>query len=1198
MNQNITGNELQLYKSFYTTYPDAILVLQDGVIIVCNELAQALFQVDDKQELTNKTLSDFALNDSQNEVESLELEHHLNKCLLEGKDTFEWKFLNRKGEKVDVKVFLSKIVIDEKTLIQVILRNIENNSIKKQEQELKAITDALDRSAIISIADTEGKIIKVNEEFCRISQYSEKELLGQDHRIVNSAYHPKEFWQEMWQAVTRGKTWRADVRNKAKDGSFYWVDTVINPILNTNNKITSYLSIRYLITDRKKQELEIQVNQEQLQTTEEELRQNLEELETQRDYIQEINKQIKIKSEVVERNSQALLELNKSKEIYAGNLDVAFELITKKVAQTLNIERVGIWQYDTTNEVKIICQKQYETTKDGYVFSQNAEVKQEDTPKYFADILTEKNIVADFAPNHPALIEFVDNYLIPLQINSMLDVPYFIDGKLAGVICCETQRQYKNWTDEDIAFVKGISDSITITIKTQHQLEEQEKVRQNEKLLYQFLNNIPIGVNIFSKSGDIFFVNDITKQMFGHDIEEKATLYNKNATAVQTKLAGTNEDYPKDKFPHVRALKGEFTRIEDLEVVQDSKRTLVEAHGAPIYSEKGEIEFAISVFQDITERKEKELEIKKKNEELATTEEELRQNLEELQTTQEALLVTQLEQEKLVSIIKNVDAFVAIADLKGKIEFLNERGKQLSGFFEDYKGRFISDFHTEESAKIAKEVIIPTVMKEGVWRGEHRLQNHVTKKAIDTLANIFIIRDPNTKQPIALATVQLDITDQKDLERSIQDQNQRLQASEEELRQNMEELEATQEAMREKQTLIEESKIALEKQNQKLLANESILKKTFEKMKLQEAQLKDSLGSVQAQEEELRQNMEELEATQEAMLQKQKLVEEAKISLEKQNQKLASNEAVLKKAFEKMKVQDLKLRESLDALQTQEEELRQNMEELQTTQEVLAYQKDILELSNRQITKSISYAETIQKAILPSKKLIKEVLPESFVIYKPKDIVSGDFYWLSQHNNKTLIGVIDCTGHGVPGAFMSLVASNILSEIINQKGILQPNLILNELHKGVVKKLNQKEGANNDGMDLTLCLVEKTRDNQTQLTFAGVKQNLYIVRNKELIELKGNRGSIGGGKRDDQRNYTQEEIILQKNDAVFLATDGYADQADKDRKSFSKKSFRELLIEVGCLSAKEQMKILEQRLAQHQKEIEQRDDITVLGFKI
>jgi serine phosphatase RsbU (regulator of sigma subunit) len=318
--------------------------------------------------------------------------------------------------------------------------------------------------------------------------------------------------------------------------------------------------------------------------------------------------------------------------------------------------------------------------------------------------------------------------------------------------------------------------------------------------------------------------------------------------------------------------------------------------------------------------------------------------------------------------------------------------------------------------------------------------------------------------------------------------------------------------------------------------------------------------------------------------------------------KLASNEAVLKKALDKMRTQDMRLKESFDALQTQEEELRQNMEELQTTQEILAYQKDILEISNRQITKSISYAQTIQRSILPSKTLIKQALPENFVIYKPKDIVSGDFYWLSKHVDKTvektLIGVIDCTGHGVPGAFMSLVASNILSEIINQKGILEPHLILEELHRGVVKKLNQKEGANNDGMDLTLCLLEEISDNQTQLTFAGVKQNLYIVRNQELIELKGNRHSIGGGNRDLNRSYKQENITLQKNDSIFLATDGYADQANEERKSFSKKNFRDLLLEIGELSVNEQKRILESRLAQHQKITEQRDDITVFGFKI
>jgi serine phosphatase RsbU (regulator of sigma subunit) len=135
-------------------------------------------------------------------------------------------------------------------------------------------------------------------------------------------------------------------------------------------------------------------------------------------------------------------------------------------------------------------------------------------------------------------------------------------------------------------------------------------------------------------------------------------------------------------------------------------------------------------------------------------------------------------------------------------------------------------------------------------------------------------------------------------------------------------------------------------------------------------------------------------------------------------------------------------------------------------------------------------------------------------------------------------------------------------------------------------------------MDLTLCLLEEISNNQTQLTFGGVKQNLYIVRDEELIELKGNRRSIGGGKRDDERNYMQESIVLQKNDAVFLATDGYADQANEERKSFSKKNFRELMLEVAHLSAKEQMKIFETRLAQHQKATEQRDDITVFGFKI
>ncbi len=142
------------------------------------------------------------------------------------------------------------------------------------QNQLQSLIDALDRSAIVSIADKEGKITKINDEFCRISKYTEKELLGKDHKIVNSAHHPKEFWKKMWRDISRGKTWRAEVKNKAKDGSFYWVDTVINPMFDENKKITSYLSIRYLITDKKEQEFEIQQKHKQLQTTQKELKES------------------------------------------------------------------------------------------------------------------------------------------------------------------------------------------------------------------------------------------------------------------------------------------------------------------------------------------------------------------------------------------------------------------------------------------------------------------------------------------------------------------------------------------------------------------------------------------------------------------------------------------------------------------------------------------------------------------------------------------------------------------------------------------------------------------------------------------------------------------------------------------------------------------------------------------------------------
>ncbi|PWJ39240.1 SpoIIE family protein phosphatase [Sediminitomix flava] len=274
---------------------------------------------------------------------------------------------------------------------------------------------------------------------------------------------------------------------------------------------------------------------------------------------------------------------------------------------------------------------------------------------------------------------------------------------------------------------------------------------------------------------------------------------------------------------------------------------------------------------------------------------------------------------------------------------------------------------------------------------------------------------------------------------------------------------------------------------------------------------------------------------------------------------------------------------------------------------VKAMQKE-LEETNQELKhqheskiKSIRYAETIQRSILPSKKISESMFPENFILYKPKDIVSGDFYWMSEHKDgKKLVGVIDCTGHGVPGAFVSMVGNNILSEIIYQKGILDPAEILDRLDKGLVKALQQEDGINDDGMDIGLCLVESIDNGQTKVTYSGSKNTSYFHTKNELQELKGDRRAIGGIKRSQKatKQFTNHEVLLEKGDMLYLTTDGFQDQHNGERDKLGSVKFKQLLDYSSKLEPCEQRGLLEAALAKHQAEEYQRDDITILGIRI
>ncbi|WP_299463484.1 7TM diverse intracellular signaling domain-containing protein [uncultured Microscilla sp.] len=263
-----------------------------------------------------------------------------------------------------------------------------------------------------------------------------------------------------------------------------------------------------------------------------------------------------------------------------------------------------------------------------------------------------------------------------------------------------------------------------------------------------------------------------------------------------------------------------------------------------------------------------------------------------------------------------------------------------------------------------------------------------------------------------------------------------------------------------------------------------------------------------------------------------------------------------------------------------------------------------IEIKNTKITDSIRYAKTIQRAILPNTDKLCQAFNNYFLVYLPKDIVSGDFYWLRHfaEEQKTFIVVGDCTGHGVPAAFMSLIGTATLNEIVNQKKIDDPADILVHLHESIRVSLHQADGKNEDGIDLGLCLIEHDPENakQRKVTYAGAKRNLLCVINntQELIEVKGDRKSVGGMQREEKRVFTNHVLNLNTGDTLYLTSDGYTDQNGEQKKKYGKLKFLQTLTELSLLSLSEQRQELLQELKEHQGNVSQRDDITILGVRL
>jgi len=347
----------------------------------------------------------------------------------------------------------------------------------------------------------------------------------------------------------------------------------------------------------------------------------------------------------------------------------------------------------------------------------------------------------------------------------------------------------------------------------------------------------------------------------------------------------------------------------------------------------------------------------------------------------------------------------------------------------------------------------------------------------------------------------------------------------------------------------------------------------------------------------------------------EKTIEVQNVTLENANEELNTINNELKAKNDEINLQKTIIEDQHRHVQQQNEELQTINDQLSQKNEEITLQKTIIEdqhefvktqneqitEQNEQITSSIQYASRIQEALLPPEQLLNEVFEDSFVFYKPRDIVSGDFYWLRQIGDIVVFAVADSTGHGVPGAFMSMLGIAFLNEIVSEEthdfASCTASIILNDFRERIKDSLRQtgEDDQTKDGMDMAIIMLN-TKTNALQ--FAGAYNPLYIVRNNVLTEVPADKMPVGVYLKDKEL-FTNKKVQLQKGDRLYMFSDGFYDQFGGDTgRKFMKKPFRELIVDISSKPMKEQKEIIDKKFNEWKGEYDQADDILIAGILI
>jgi len=1124
----------------------------------------------------------------------------------------------------------------ETDLENCVLRSKElDNKLKETQQRLQAEIDAQKENLVYAEVDSEGKFIFANNHFLRLGGHAWTEL--QDKPLsswVADARSASEV-QNGVQAAFKGNGWSGIVKSQAKDGAPLYLATSVHATTNGNGHPKRAFLVAFDITEEQRQKesatRELEAQRSAMAEAQHKLEATLSELADLRG---NIAKQHALELRLTQQQA-ALQELTRSTPIKAGDVRQALRAITETVTYSLDVSRVGLWLF-TVNGERIRCIDIYERDtmkhEDGY------EVKAEDAPA-FAKAMRERRVhLAD----DTAAVEWTqamqELYFETYNVQAVASAPIQLGGSMVGFVLAEHTGETRAWLPDEENFLHAVGDVVSLA------LEQGNRKAMEEELRMTLEESQALEEELRQNAEEIEATNE---EMRRTQVELRGQINALDNAAIVSEtnpqgiITYANEAFLKAYNYTSKRLLGQNHRIlksnyHDSGFFHDMWATLTAGNvwlgevmnqtseGAPFWVKltitpvlglDGKPYKFISVGFDISQQKSQEQQVKSALDVALQQEEQLRTNSQELVRANEEMKRAQLELVGQIGAL-NSSALVYETDMEGNIIAVNDELLKLSGYTkEELVGEHFAIFRSETHDVRVYDKQWNAMQAGKRWRGEleHRTKSGGTFWAV-------VVNNPvldESGQPLKSINVLVDISEQKGQEFRLKRQQQAMiELTQHPAIKDGKPDEAYPLIARIGRETLNVSRVAVwmnieEDSKVKCVAVEQNTPHPHSlNTEIERSMYPAYFRTLDRERIVASNNPLEDERTSELgfnLLKPEGITGVMDVAIRYGAKTVGILSIETRSDHDEWTVDQISFATSLadsvglvieQKAKQQTDKLRLAYQQLEEANAEVLRQKSEMEEQATFLTESIRYAKRIQNNILPDKILLKQGLGNYFIVFRPRDIVGGDFYWFSNINERQRVIIIaDGTGHGVPGAFLTLIGYLLLNQIVNEKGYIHPDEILYHLHIGVrvALKQDEEESTSRDGMDVAVAMVDIE---SLDIEYAGANLPFYYYQDWEVHEVKPTKKSIGGEQLEEERTFDLNKITLKPGDAMYMYTDGFVDQlGGPDEKRFSKKRFRDLILRTQHESMKTQRALLNLEWKDWKDDREQLDDVTVFGMK-